>query len=83
MLSGPTDPLFACNTEWKCIGGLTPLTHPPTQDPRCVRTKWKAPYGKVALILSRPYFWSDHKVRLYCSAIMDTNSIRSDCPIIY
>ena len=38
MLSGPTHPLFACNTEWKCIGGLTPPTHP-----RCVRTKWKAP----------------------------------------
>ena len=37
MLSGPTHPVFACNTQWKCIGGLTP---PP---PRCVRTKWKAP----------------------------------------
>ena len=28
MLSGPTHPLFACNTQWECIGGLTP-THPP------------------------------------------------------
>ena len=27
MLSGPTHPLFACNTQWKCIGGLP---HPPT-----------------------------------------------------
>ena len=24
MLSGPTHPLLACNTQWKCIGGLTP-----------------------------------------------------------
>ena len=24
MLSGPTHPLFACNTQWKCIGGLRP-----------------------------------------------------------
>ena len=24
MLSGPPPPLFACNTQWKCIGGLTP-----------------------------------------------------------
>ena len=24
MISGPTHPLFACNTQWKCIGGLTP-----------------------------------------------------------
>ena len=32
MLSGPTHPHFACNTQWKCIGGLTPPTHP-----RCVR----------------------------------------------
>ena len=24
MLSGPTLPLLACNTQWKCIGGLTP-----------------------------------------------------------
>ena len=39
MLSGPPPPpLFACNTQWKCIGGLTP---PPP--PRCVRTKLKAP----------------------------------------
>ena len=36
ILSGPT--LFACNTQWKCIGGLT--APPP---PGCVRTKWKAP----------------------------------------
>ena len=28
MLSEPTHPLFACNTQWKCIGGLTPPTHP-------------------------------------------------------
>ena len=28
MLSGPIHPLFACNTQWKCIGGLTPATHP-------------------------------------------------------
>ena len=27
MLSGPTHPLFACNTQWKCTGGLTPPTH--------------------------------------------------------
>ena len=26
MLSGPTHPLFACNTQWKCIGDLTPPT---------------------------------------------------------
>ena len=39
MLSGPTHPLFACYTQWQCIGGLTPPTHP-----RCVRTKWKAPW---------------------------------------
>ena len=38
MLSGPTHPLFECNTQWKCIGVLSPPTHP-----RCVRTKWKAP----------------------------------------
>ena len=38
MLSGPTHPFFACNTQWKCIGGLTPPT-----SPRCVHTKWKAP----------------------------------------
>ena len=38
MLSGPPSPLFACNMQWKCIGGLTPPT--PT---RCVCTKWKAP----------------------------------------
>ena len=25
MLSGPTHPLFACNNQWKFIGGLTPL----------------------------------------------------------
>ena len=25
MLSGPTHPLFACKTQWKCIGCLTPL----------------------------------------------------------
>ena len=24
MLSGPTHPLFACYTQWKCIGGLSP-----------------------------------------------------------
>ena len=30
MLSGPTHPLFACNTQWKCIGGLTP---PPSPGP--------------------------------------------------
>ena len=41
MLSGPTQPLFACNTQWKCIGGLTSPT-----TPRCVHTKWKAPFGK-------------------------------------
>ena len=40
MLSAPTHTLFACSTQWKCIGGLTPPTHP-----RCVRTKWKAPSG--------------------------------------
>ena len=32
MLSGPTHPLFACNTQWKRIGGLRP---PPP--PRSVR----------------------------------------------
>ena len=37
MLSGPTHPLFACNTQWKYIGGLTP-------PPRFVCNKWKAPY---------------------------------------
>ena len=38
MLSGPTHPLFACNTQRQCIGGLTPPTHP-----WCVHTKWMAP----------------------------------------
>ena len=38
MLSGPPLPLFACNTQCKCIRALTPLT-----PPRCLRTKWKAP----------------------------------------
>ena len=38
MLSGPPLPLFACNTQWKCIEDLTPPT-----PPRCVSTKWKAP----------------------------------------
>ena len=38
MLSGPTHPLFACITQWKCIGGLTP-----PNPPRCVRTKWQVP----------------------------------------
>ena len=38
MLSGPTHPVFACNTQWKCIGGLIPPTNP-----SCVSTKWKAP----------------------------------------
>ena len=42
-LSGPTHPLFACNTQWKCIGGLTPPN--PT---RCARTKWKAPYIQIS-----------------------------------
>ena len=28
MLSGPTHSLFACNTQWKCIGGLTPPPPP-------------------------------------------------------
>ena len=26
ILSGPIHPLIACNTQWKCIGGLTPPT---------------------------------------------------------
>ena len=26
MPSGPPLPLFACNTQWKCIGGLNPPT---------------------------------------------------------
>ena len=38
MQSGPPPLLFACNTQWKCIGDMTP---PPS--PRHVRTKWKAP----------------------------------------
>ena len=46
MLSEPTHPLFACNTQWKCIGGLSPPPPPPPPPPRCVRTKWKAPYEK-------------------------------------
>ena len=29
MLSGPTHPLLACNTQWKCIGGLDPPPPPP------------------------------------------------------
>ena len=41
MLSGPTHPLFACNMQWKFIEGLTPPT-----PPRCVCTKWKAPYQR-------------------------------------
>ena len=45
MLSGPTHSLFACYTQWKCIGGLTP-PHPNPLSPRCVRTKWKAPMRK-------------------------------------
>ena len=39
MLSGPPPPLFACNTQWKCIEDLNPSPLPP----RCVRTQWKAP----------------------------------------
>ena len=38
MLSGPNYPLFSCNTQLKCLGGLTP-----PNPPKCVRTKWKAP----------------------------------------
>ena len=30
MLSGHPHPLFACNTQWKYIGGFTP-------PPKCVR----------------------------------------------
>ena len=28
MLSGPPPPLFACNTQWKCIGDLNPPPPP-------------------------------------------------------
>ena len=42
MLSGPIHSLLACNAQWKCMGGLTPPT-----PPRCVCTKWKAPWCKV------------------------------------
>ena len=47
MLSGPTHSLFACSTQWKCIGGLTP-----PNPPRCVRTKWKVPMQKLVDLLA-------------------------------
>ena len=55
MLSGPPPPLFACNTQWKCIGDLNPPS-----PPRCVRTKWKAPYY-CSIMSIAPYVIVQHR----------------------